>query len=367
MNNKNIIYLFGEGRINRLNNNTDSSDEFFYGFKEVKKNYNNTLIVEMNSKYQKPVLKFIDKVLRKLSHLPFYLAHIVTFKNMKKILKAETIIATNDRIALSALPVLIIAKIFNKTNILVIVMGMLTNSEKYKNNVLDRLFMSIFLKVINQFFFLGKPEAGKAKILFPKYSSKFSFLPFCVNEEFWNDDNKLSAEDKKNIAFIGNDGNREYEKVVEIANSLPEINFTFVTQLIKKDDIPENVNLISGSWNENTISDEDIRTIYLNSKLTIIPLKDTIQPSGQSVTLQSLSVGTPVMITLTEGFWDFEKYQNNKNIIFIKDNSTESWVSEIKNFYSNKKLLDEISIEGSKLIKKEYNKGVFEKELMKFI
>ena len=52
MNNKNIIYLFGEGRINRLNNNTDSSDEFFYGFKEVKKNYNNTLIVEMNSKYQ---------------------------------------------------------------------------------------------------------------------------------------------------------------------------------------------------------------------------------------------------------------------------------------------------------------------------
>ena len=367
MNNKKIVYLFGEGRINRLNNITSGSDEFFYGFNEVKKNYNNTLIVEMNSKYRKPILKFTDKVLRKLSHLPFYSAHIVTFKNMRKILKANTIIATNDRIALSALPVLIIAKMFSKTNILVIVMGLLTNSDKYKNNVLDRIFMSIFLKVINQFFFLGKPEASKANILFPKYSSKFSFLPFCVNEEFWNDDNKLNIEDKKNVTFIGNDGNREYEKVIEIANALPEINFTFVTQLIKKEDVPENVNLISGSWNENTISDEDIREIYLNSKLTIIPLRDTIQPSGQSVTLQSLSVGTPVMITLTEGFWDFEKYQDKKNIIFIKENSTENWVNEIKKFYFNKKLLEKISIEGSKLIKKEYNKKVFEKELMKFI
>ena len=62
--------------------------------------------------------------------------------------------------------------------------------------------------------------------------------------------------------------------------------------------------MINGSWNDETISDAEIREIYEKSRLTIVPLKNSIQPSGQSVTLQSLSVGTPVIITKTDGFWD---------------------------------------------------------------
>ena len=38
--------------------------------------------------------------------------------------------------------------------------------------------------------------------------------------------------------------------------------------------------------------------------MTIIPLKNSIQPSGQSVALQSMACGTPVVITETFGFWD---------------------------------------------------------------
>ena len=37
------------------------------------------------------------------------------------------------------------------------------------------------------------------------------------------------------------------------------------------------------------------------SKITIIPLKNTLQPSGQSVALQSMANGTPVLISKTDG------------------------------------------------------------------
>ena len=52
--------------------------------------------------------------------------------------------------------------------------------------------------------------------------------------------------------------------------------------------------------------------VYKKSGLTIIPLKNSYQPSGQSVTLQSMAVGTPVMITKTDGFWDLNSFANNK-------------------------------------------------------
>ena len=58
-----------------------------------------------------------------------------------------------------------------------------------------------------------------------------------------------------------------------------------------------------GMWWNNKLSDDAIK-ICTKAYLTIIPLNNTLQPSGQSVALQSMSVGTPVLITKTIGFWD---------------------------------------------------------------
>ena len=67
------------------------------------------------------------------------------------------------------------------------------------------------------------------------------------------------------------------------------------------------------------ISDSDLRDLYLESKLSIIPLKESFQPSGQSVALQSMSLGIPVMITDTQGFWQKDIFLDNENIIYIND------------------------------------------------
>ena len=95
--------------------------------------------------------------------------------------------------------------------------------------------------------------------------------------------------------------------------------------------------------------------IYSKAKLIILPLLNTFQPSGQSVSLQAMSVGIPVMISLTDGFWDIDKFSNNKNIIFIESNSVDSWVNKIDNAYKDNESLQIISKNAKDLVNSEYS------------
>ena len=91
------------------------------------------------------------------------------------------------------------------------------------------------------------------------------------------------------------------------------------------------------------LSDNEMRKYFSESKISIIPLKNSLQPSGQSVALQSMVCKTPVMISKTKGFWDDKLFKNNENIIFIKENSVVSWVEKINESLNNIEKLNEVS------------------------
>ena len=78
------------------------------------------------------------------------------------------------------------------------------------------------------------------------------------------------------------------------------------------------------------MSDDDIRNFYQTSYLTLLPLKNSLQPSGQSVALQSMSCGTPVIITKTQGFWEPDLFSNYEDIIFVDKNNIESVENNIE-------------------------------------
>jgi hypothetical protein len=86
---------------------------------------------------------------------------------------------------------------------------------------------------------------------------------------------------------------------------LQDFSFTFVTDnelILESNEIPNNVKIINGSWHDELLTDQELRRIYTEAKITILPLKESYQPSGQSVTLQSICAGTPVLISDTKGF-----------------------------------------------------------------
>jgi phosphomevalonate kinase len=64
--------------------------------------------------------------------------------------------------------------------------------------------------------------------------------------------------------------------------------------------------------------------------------------------MQSMSVGTPVIISKTIGFWDNFNFKDNENIYFVSKNELNDWVIKVKNV-----LFDTESLEGAKKNSKE--------------
>jgi glycosyltransferase involved in cell wall biosynthesis len=361
-----ITYVFGTGRKSKF---LDSafSNEFFYGYDLFCNENLEVEIIELDEQRKKistvgKFIYFMDRVLNKVSKLPFYMNEVMSYKTFRKLIKSKNIIFTNDRIGISLLPLLVIIKTIRRVNSVVIVMGMLNNDSGNKLILkLQSLFLRIFIRSNNYFIFLGNGEYSDAVTKYPEYKHKFVFLPFCINTDFWDGEEKYDSMDKeKTILFIGNDGNREYNKVIKIAELLPDLNFTFVTSQIKSQEINlMNVNLLEGNWNKSVFSDAEIKLIYKNSLLTILPLKNTLQPSGQSVALQSMSMGVPVVISNSIGFWDSDNFINNEHLLILENNNLDNWVQEIKNLVNNKEKLNNLSSAGEMLIKNNYSLDYF--------
>ena len=314
------------------------------------------------------MLFFLDKVINKLSKLPFYMNEIISFENIRKLSSSRNIIFTNDRIGISLLPIMIFLKLFNKINTVVIVMGMLNNSGnsgiiKFFRN----LILKLFIKINDKFIFLGIGEFQDAKKNY-KHNNKFVFFPFCIDSAFWKSEDEYKPTKRNKILFIGNDGNREFEKAIEIAKLMKNREFLFVSSNKEINSVElENVEVISGNWNKSLLTDIEVRDIYKRSLITILPLKNTLQPSGQSVTLQSMSCGVPVIISNTIGFWDSDNFKNNIHLIKIEDNSIDSWVSKLNKILDNEELLNKISQNGVELIEKKYDINKFNEYLEKTI
>ena len=372
MNKLNITYVFGSGRKDKLLHKNYKAKEFFYGVDHFINKGNNVEIIEMSKEQVevtgfKKVLRIIDKILRKVSNLPFYFTEILSVQNFKKLTKTEKLIITNDRLALSILPFLLIIKTYKKIEIYVIVMGLFSKKkDRFLIKAIQNFLIKILLNISKNLIFLGKGEIKFAENTFSKYSKKFKFLPFSVDTAFWGKESVDLTLNKK-ILFIGNDGNRDYELFLKIAESYPEISFTCITNNINNSQVPKNCNLISGNWNESLLSDDEIRNFYIQSRIVIIPLKETFQPSGQSVSLQSMSVGIPVLISQTKGFWDTDLFSNRENIVFIDENNLEGWKKAIDSIYYDNETLNNLSKNAKANILKNLNLNTFNTRLEKIL
>lgn len=360
-----VTYFFISGRKSRLGKKGDTfAKEFFYGYFYLKNKYKNIEIIEFEDK--KTFFYLFYKILNKISDLPFYCNFLVNKKNYIALKNTKNMIFTNQNTAFSAFPLILIAKLKLNIKSHVFVMGLLGKKMNYKiKDFFRNFFIKSLIYLSNNIIFLGQGELDLARLKYPKYVHKFKFLPFAVDVDFWNQKNKINK--KIEVLFIGNDGMRDYEFLYELSNKLPDISFNFVSNNLNEYNFGTNVKLYSGSWRTEEFTDEFIRNLYQKSTLTILPIKETYQPSGQSVALQSMSCGTPVLITKTKGFWDMENFVNNKNIFFLEENNLDKWENSIRNILSDPAKLKSVSENCRSLIVERYNLEKFNKKLEKLL
>jgi glycosyltransferase involved in cell wall biosynthesis len=88
--------------------------------------------------------------------------------------------------------------------------------------------------------------------------------------------------------------------------------------------LPTNVHWRRGDWKENAVSDEGLRELYQTAACVVIPLKESLQPSGQSVAMQAMMCGAPVVITKTVGWWGSDVIRDGKEVALVSpDNAKE--------------------------------------------
>ncbi len=363
-----ITYVFKNGRRENYINNTIEARELYYGLPLIE-DQANISVIEFNEELAKKriFINKLDRLLSKFFSLPFYFSKILTKENFKVLKSSKNIILVNESVACSLLPFLVFLRLFNKKNVLIFVMGLYSKKINYKIfKPVHYLIIKLVEFTSDKIFFLGKGELAKANMPHKKNKKLVSF-PFCVDTDFWTS-NRKNIETENSIIFVGNDSNKDQEKLLNIAKALPEVKFKFISNLpLLKDIKIKNVEIIEGEWGNKYLSDEELKQQYMKSKISIIPLLESTQPSGQSVALQCMSLGVPVMISDTSGFWDKEEFLQYKNIIFIKDNSSENWVNKIKEVIDDEVLLGKISTNSKNLVKEKYNLDKFYNNLKLYL
>ena len=367
----NITYVFSGNRKNRYYQKKYEAREFFYGLNLFdNENINLEIIEPINNKFPpKIIFKYIDKIFQKIFNLPVYMNAFVSIENIKILLKTDKLILVNETTYCSLAPLLWIIKLFKRIDVYVFVMGLY--SKKLRFPILKKIhffIIKLFNFSVKKLMFLGEGELKKAIKIHKSSKNKFILFPFSIDTEFWNDLEYGKSLTKDSILFVGNDGNRDSELFLKIVNNLKDINFTAITNIenLLNAKLP-NLNVIKGSFGSSNLSDTELKQHYISSKLVILPLRESSQPSGQSVTLQALSCRTQVIISDTEGFWDRSNFKNNNNIYLVKENNYKSWSNRIIQVLSDEKNLKSAEKHGQELVFNLYTLENFKNKLFGII
>jgi len=367
----NITYVFSGNRKNRYYQKKYEAKEFFYGLNLFdNENINLEIIEPKNNNFPpKVIFRYLDKIFQKIFNLPVYMYVFISIENIKILLKTDKLILVNETTYCSLAPLLWIIKLFKRIDVYVFVMGLYSKKLRFpilKN--LHFLIIKLFNLSVKKLMFLGEGELSKALKIHKSSRNKFILFPFSIDTEFWNVQQSDKNQIKENILFVGNDGNRDTELFLKIAKYLKEINFTAITNIenLLNAKLP-NLNVIKGSFGSSNLSDAELKQYYLSSKLVILPLRESSQPSGQSVTLQALSCRTQVIISDTEGFWDRSNFKNNENIYFVKENNFKGWSNRIIQVLSDEKNLKKTEKNGQELVLNLYTLENFKNKLFEII
>ena len=368
--NKDLLYIFQKGRLDKYKNQ-DFSHEFFYAFDKLD-SLQLANLYEINQPNETILVKlFIKpfyKLLVKLTKLNIDIVNSRDEILFEKIRNNKKIVATSSRLGLIIVFWTLVKRIKNK-EIIVINSGLFNNPElRLIQKICRELYLRIFFNKVSKIVFTSKTEYEFAIDNRPKYKSKYELLEFSVDVKFWKNENESNFKEKEKILFIGNNGLRDFKKLIEIAKNLPKIEFIFISSV---DEILncnlKNIEVIKGDWGESILTDKQIREYYTKARLTILPIVDTLVASGTSVGLQSMAAGTPVLISKFKGFWNYELFEDKSNIFFCDSDSIQYWCKLINEIYEDDVLLKKISINALETIKQHYDKDIFDQKFRKLI
>jgi glycosyltransferase involved in cell wall biosynthesis len=110
--------------------------------------------------------------------------------------------------------------------------------------------------------------------------------------------------------------------------------------------MPANVVHHRGSWHGTELSDERVRELYQRARAVVVPLQPSNQPSGQSVTLQAMACGAPVVLTETEGLWSRTQMAEGRNVLFVPPNDAGQLAARVREVIGSEETVERLGRAG---------------------
>lgn len=348
-----IAYIFNKGRLTRLPKvaTGETPNEFFYGAIELERAGHDVDYFEIDHNWAPGIAGGVVNVLGQVSLVPEKMTGGVLFKVkeiLEKLKQYDVIIGTTSGIGFALACWKSLGKI--AAPILTIHCGLLNNPY----NLMRRSFTSILLSKMQTVLF-GEAELQPMLDLFKGAHGKIQVNQFGVDPQFWYPIDKKKGE---YILSVGNDGRRDFNVLIKAASNIP-CEIKILTSRELPAELPENITLVKGSWHKETVTDMDLRELYQNAQCVVITLHESYQPSGQSVALQAMACGCPVVMTKTNGLWSEELMVDHHNVIFVPPGDPNDVKKSVTKILNDRDLRSKLSRNGRLTVEETSNSKRF--------
>ena len=344
-----IVFIFKSGRKQRITHKKEFPSEFFYGFIQLKSKGVNVSILDEDDLNVNGTPGLLWKI---LTALLIRLTNVHVWA-VKQLVKRDTLLRLNgfDKIVVTTNTFGICLCLLRRLNLIkpqlfIIAMGLLPFEPTKAKLILIKWILGK-----NCIITISKSEYAHLNKTFNE-GLNLKYIPFGVDTKYWYPTNSSHSEDDY-VLSIGNDDYRDYQTLIDSWES------SFPTLIIitnhKINTNKENINIINGDWRKQIISDDQMRIYIQHALFLVIPLKPTIQPSGQSVCLQAMACGKAVIISDIEGIWDRELMKNRDTCLLVDSGSIVEMKSAVMFLLEDKSTRERIGIASRKVIEEHLN------------
>ncbi len=350
-----LLYLYSGGRKRKANllQNFQAPSEFFYGYWELSQKGVEVAFIDVPEESLGTIsTRLLNYLYYRWQVFPVRATGdllIALYRLKRQLNQCDVIVATTTGIGFSLEMLRRVGVV--KVPVLTIHCGVMNNSF---NKPTQALTGYLLRRGFTQVFGIGELTGMRQRYMIG--GDRIELNEFGVDTRFWCPSE--SIETSEYLLSVGNDGRRDWDLLMRVVADLPVL----VKVLTDRPPawVPSNVEIIRGRMHtSHELPDTKLRELYRGALGVVVPLVDTLQPSGQSVTLQAMACAKAVVLTETKGLWNPELLNNGENCILVP----VAEAGEMKRVIA--RLLDEpqwrtrIGVSALETVQKHWDIGVF--------